>query len=251
MSKRLTFEIVNERFSNDVKRLMRTLHFTLSERVVRCNIEELDHLILVHKSYKYQATERGDAFYADCFFYMQCVLSSIRALYLVFEKVRSNENNAAWGALIDAYEYIDIAAKAGKQTKVPPGEDGVLGTTKIRDNIESIELALFPSHGKYNSPAFVESIGECSVCKKSFVECEHVEGEIYMGTLCRRINRALLDVEHFALVDNPRDRRCIFTSRHDEAGNAIDCFTGEPLIEELDQSTYQGILFYMGELDLH
>lgn len=250
MNKKLTAETIDEVFSSSVLRLFRTLHFTLSARIIRVKVEELDQLVLIHKSYKYQAVERGDEFHANCFFYMQCVLASIRSVYLVFEYVKKEDNGKAWGALIDAYDYIDIAAKAGAKTNVPPGEDGMLGTAKIRQNIESIELALFPSHGKYNSPGLLETIGKCSVCDCSFFECDHIEGEIYMGSYCQRVSRELIDLEHFALVDNPRDRRCIFTSRHDEAGVAIDCFSGEPLTEKIDSNTYQGILFYMGGLDL-
>ncbi|MBD8194226.1 hypothetical protein IFR35_22780 [Pseudomonas fluorescens] len=250
MNKKLTMEDIDNAFSDAVTRLFLTMHFTLSARIVRSRIDELDQLVLVYKNYKRQAIKRADEYHANCFFYMQCVLSCTRALYLVFEYVKKEDNSKAWGALIDAYDYIDIAAKAGKVTNVPPGEDGILGTTKIRGDIEKIESVLFPSHGKYNSPGLVESIGECSVCNQSFLECEHVEGEIYMGAFCQRINREFYEFEHFALVDYPRDRRCIFTSRHDKEGVAVDCFSGEPLKEKIDADTFQGILFYFGGLDL-
>lgn len=250
MNKKLTFELIDKKFSDAVLDLVRTLHLTLSARIIRLKIEELDELILIHKSYKYQAIKREDEFHADCFFYMQCVLACIRSMYIVFDEIKKEGNNKAWGALIDAYDYIDIAAKAGKKTNIPPGKDGVLGTTKIRSSIVSIENAIFPSHGKYNSPGFVESIGECSVCGGAFGECDHVEGEIYMGTFCQRVNRELLDVEHFALVDNPRDRRCIFTSGYDDSGIAVDVFSREPLSEQMAENTYSGVLFYMGGLDL-
>lgn len=48
-----------------------------------------------------------------------------------------------------------------------------------------------------------------------------------MGRLCQRIDRKIVRFDHFALVKNPRDRRCIFTKISEDDGQEIDYFTWE------------------------
>lgn len=84
--------------------------------------------------------------------------------------------------------------------------------------------------------AFVETIGQCSICRSGFNECEHIEGYIYMGRLCRRINRKPIKIDHSAIVENPCDKRCIINSIVDDDGNKIDYMTLKTLEKGIDMN---------------
>ncbi|MDC4106177.1 hypothetical protein K3F79_15485, partial [Acinetobacter baumannii] len=49
------------------------------------------------------------------------------------------------------------------------------GVFEIRRRILNIENGLFPSHKVYNSSALIETLGKCSICKNSFLDCEHMK----------------------------------------------------------------------------
>ena len=82
--------------------------------------------------------------------------------------------------------------------------------------------------------------------------CDHVENEIYMGQLCRRIDREIVRTDHFSLVENPRDRRCVITKMSDDDGNEIDCYTLEKTgnkSESVDGKQLQSVVLTTHTLD--
>ncbi len=128
-------------------------------------------------------------------------------------ELKADNFNGAWNHLIDVQDYTGIALK-------------ITDYEGVR-NLEKIDLCrklIFPGWVMYNSPGFTETIGGCSICKQKFTSCNHIEGKVYSGSLCYRINRKIIDIDHSALVESPKDKRCIITELSDDEDNMIDYF---------------------------
>jgi hypothetical protein len=157
--------------------------------------------------------------------------------------LKNSEFKESWNHLIDAQDYISIAIKI----------DDYEGVRNLQKKLESAEQSLFPNWALYASPSFVEKIGKCSVCGESFISCEHIENEVYMGKLCLRVDREIIRVAHAALVKNPRDKRCIITEISDDDGNTLDNFTREKTGKKVENSEGMNVsvaLFSISTLDV-
>jgi hypothetical protein len=249
--KRIDFPEIDKDFEAAIVESIEDMHFTVSLRIAEYRINFLKVKIDYLKSFKYQAIRRGSEHHANLLLYMQCVTQAVCSVFIAFKWIRENENMKAWCGVIDAYEYLDIALRALRAVDGNLSAETLSGIEAIRRLIIKFEEGVFPSHKVYNSPGFVETVGDCSICDQGFLECEHVEGDVYSGLYCVRKNRKPLDFEHFAVVENPRDRRCIFTTKHNAAGESVDIFSREPTKEPKEENVYEGVLFYMGELDVN
>jgi len=249
--KKIDFLDIDKEFEASIIESIEDMHFTVSIRIAESRADFLKEKIDYLKSYKYQAINRGSEHHANLLLYMQCVTQAVHSGFTAFKFIRQNENLKAWGSVIDAYEYLDVAIRAIKKVNGNSSKKALSGIEVIREIIVQFEKGVFPSHKLYNSPGLVETIGECSICNQNFLECDHVEGEIYSGLYCIRTNRKPLDFEHFAVVENPRDRRCIFTTRHNAAGESVDIFSREPTKEPKEKNVFEGVMFYMGGLDVN
>ncbi len=52
---------------------------------------------------------------------------------------------------------------------------------------------------------------ECSICGKAVnsFNCYHIKGELYRGNLSYGIVKKVSGLDHVAMVDNPKDKRCV------------------------------------------
>ena len=125
------------------------------------------------------------------------------------------------------------------------------GLDNLESHLKSIEKAIFPGWAIYNSVGMLETCGKCSVCLESFNKCNHLEGAVYMGKLCRRIDKSIIKIDHSAFVKNPLDRRCIFTEiSHGKI--VLDNFTREPTGELTDDENsmhVKALLINFAEMD--
>lgn len=255
--KKISFYELDEKVSSLIDRCFADAYITASDNILDGYIQELSDCSSLVRSIKRQAfamvgrnveEEELIELQANCFLYMHCVLSAVESMLRCFRDVRGGKGEKAWSFLIDAYEYLEVSYKAALITNAEDRQLASIHT--LRERLEKIE-ALFPGHALYNSPGFVETIGNCSVCGISFYDCDHVEGEIYKGRYCQRVNRKILEVEHFALVEYPRDRRCVFTKIPMGDGYKKNYFSREIEFEKSSESdTYNAILFCAKSLDL-
>jgi hypothetical protein len=251
-SKKVNLDDIELEVTEVSKDAFNDLQITTSKIIVRRWIEALTFSIGGIKQYKQQAIERGYGHGADKILYFQCVLSSLLSLYKVVLYLKEEDNHKAWASLIDAEDYLKVCTSFMK--KYPPinegeshGLDGLYMTTENFANL------LFPKHALFNSPGMIESIGVCSVCSLSFILCEHVEECIYDGIYCQRVDREILEVNHMALVEFPRDRRCIINTRHDKDGYMIDVFSRER-VEGQDAPApdkYQSVVLNIKGIDVN
>lgn len=216
--------------------------FVRSVELQRKKCAEIDSLVEKVLNYKYGAIHDKNEIAANRLFHIQCLLLAIKSSLTVWIKLKENNPHDAWECLIDAQEYKDVAL-------LTRDYDGIRG---FETRLNEMRSTLFPHFNLYNSPGWVETIGKCSICGSSFSLCSHVENRVYMGRLCRRVDREVLEMSHSALVENPRDRRCVISKRS-EGDRMIDNFTLEDVgarRREGNAIVVEGILFSAKGIDL-
>lgn len=236
---KITSEEIESLYREKVNYYFSFLYITVSLNKLEEVIEDASHTVEMFRNFRLQAVERfeklpneGLEYQADCFLFSQCVLTSLYSMLNVLIQIKKLENSKAWDSLIDAYEYLGIAHAFLKKHphNIPVSLKGVNDITAV---CSLWEKAFFPQLS-YTSAGFTETIGKCSVCFSNFACCEHVEGYIYHGVLCQRIDRRILEANHLALVKNPKDRRCIIETTHDKDGYQIDVFSREKIEGETE-----------------
>lgn len=229
------------------ERLLRVFNLNVYARALALQQEEIDALddyIARVKKYKYLAIRKVDEPLANLFFHCQCLMQSLQASLRVWVVLKTKRPSEAWAHLIDAQEYLDISRKAKPDATL----------SRFEERLRSMEDSLFPSQNLYNSAGFSETIGKCSICQQPFAMCDHLEGHIYMGQLCQRVDREIIEVNHGALVRDPRDRRCVLVKNSNDDGRMIDRFTLEdvgPKKDDGDQAMHvEGVIMSFRQLDL-
>lgn len=222
--KKISFDEIRNEYFDFIDSCGKFNFFTRSKRIQSEKVVECEYYLRVIKSYKRQVIDQGVEALANELFHMQCMVNASRSSLLMWIDLKGEKFNEAWSNLVDAQEYISIALKIMDYE----------GVRNLEKRLQGAEESLFPGWRFYNSPGFVETIGNCSICGELFSVCDHVENKIYMGQLCQRIGRNIVRADHFAFVENPRDRRCIITKISDNDGQEIDYFTWEKTGEKRD-----------------
>ncbi|WP_096739473.1 hypothetical protein [Pseudoalteromonas atlantica] len=214
-NEKISFEDIKENYDNFIDSCAKFSFFTRSIEKQKEKSSECTQQINLIKSYKYQAIERNAEDQANHFFHMQCMMNAMKSTLDMWIKIKEDEFEKAWCLLIDAQEYVEVALKVADYE----------GIRNLESKLASIEHSIFPDWALYNSPGHTETIGKCSICHKNFAVCDHIENQIYLGKLCQRVDREIIEANHVALVKNPKDRRCIITKITDDDGKTLDYFT--------------------------
>lgn len=241
-NRKYTWDEVESIFTTALDEAHAVNTYTRSVRLQKEQIESISKTISLFKNFKYQFISQNNEYYANELFRMQCMLNSLKSSLQCWVLVKSNDFEKAWNSLIDAQEYCAIAIKIEKFE----------GLENLHSHLKAIEKSIFPGWPLYNSVGILETIGKCSICDSPFNDCNHIEDEIYMGRLCRRVNRNIIEVHHSALVAIPYDRRCIIT-HITQNGEIVDNFTREAtgdLNENKEEYIIRGNLMCMEPLDL-
>ena len=253
---RFGFEDIDNNFSKSIKKQLLDLYPTTSKNIISIRLLELSTLIEIHRNYKYQAIQREEETEANVFLLMQCTLSSIHSAFLMIELYKNEKNLDSWCSLIDAIDYINIAIQIAQKlstnacmhVKQEIAENHAIFV--IKKKLDLFSQGLFRPDMVFTSPGIIESIGDCSICGLPFHKCDHSEGDIVMGRFCQRINRKIIDADHSAIVKNPKDRRCIFTSSFNLEDVSIDFFSREPTPQPRASNSYEAIIQHLGGINL-
>ncbi|WP_146090822.1 hypothetical protein [Cronobacter sakazakii] len=234
MSKKITNSEIESLFREKLREHFPSLYMTISLSKLEEVVQDIGYTISMFRGFRLQAIKRFKKkpseyleYEADCLFFSHCILSCLYSMANVLIYIKQSKNADAWDSLIDANEYLGVANVFIK--KYPHNESlSSNGIQSIKQRCDSWEKAFFPTL-QYTSAGFTETIGRCSVCLSDFLSCEHIEGFIYHGIFCKRIDRKIIEGNHVALVKNPKDRRCFFETSHDDEGYQIDVFSRERL----------------------
>lgn len=196
------------------------------------------------KSIKYHFINEKDEVAANAFFHFQCVLNALIANFQIWIAIKENKYKESWDRLVDAQEYLEVAYRI---------DGDHYGIDELYQNLKDIERLIFPGYPLYNSGGFIEKGGKCSICGLRFRECEHLEGFVYMGKLCRKIERKFIKFDHQAMVKNPHDRRCTIEWISTDDGKKIDYITWKVTDEDVSgedgEMTMGGVVLNTNVLD--
>lgn len=222
------FKEIHTEFCEKIDTFQKYNYYSISIDLKNIAIHDCSEFREYIRKVKHQAIREENSAIANQLFHMQCVLNSILSSLKIWIFLQNSEFKHAWDSLIDAQEYLSIAKKINNYD----------GLSNLEDHLNSIEKSIFPKRKVYLSAAFTSTIGKCSICHKTFQECEHIENNIYCGQLCYRKDIENIKGNHIALVEDPKDRRCIVTS-YGQENSIIDSFTLQEI--EVKQDTQEGL----------
>ncbi|TGK46267.1 hypothetical protein [Leptospira kanakyensis] len=185
---------------------------TLQENMV----DQLFQLIPWIKGAKNQLAQTGTGEKANKFLYLQSTIYALISLLKCIINIKKNNYQQAWMDVIDAEEYIALGIR------LAPEPEFIMYLSQHR---EMIEKTMFPKIPIYSSLGSIVRGGKCNLCLSNYENCDHIEGIIYKGKMCRIIDQTNLRVNHTALVKNPRDRRCIPLEMENSNNKMEDIFT--------------------------
>jgi hypothetical protein len=243
--RQVTFKEIVDRY-NELLEESRYLDFIVRDKDLQeMQVKKLNEFRGYLKSYKQQAVQRLDEKLANTFFHLQCVINARTSSLQIWISIKDGKYHEAWNHLIDGQEYIQYAIQTGD------GSDRLDGLAK---RLQDTEQLIFPGFPVYSSLGLIFTGGVCSICEKPIEECEHLEGRIYWGKVCQRIEIQKVDIDHSAIVPNPRDRRCIITEYAADDGFVHDYITWKAL-RPADKENEEGrhaslVLLNFGHLDI-
>lgn len=211
----MTIKEITTLYEKIVGEAINYLTFCRDVSLQKKEIEDLEKNVGIFKNFKWQANrdkqEKLSNLFFGCHNYLNAVKNCIESIVLLKE----NQPERAWDKLMNAEVFYSWASKVN---------DCLLNEFCLMDYMKKMEELLFPHFKVYSSLGFTTTKGDCSVCSKKIDECEHIEGNIYSGFACFEKNKKVLDIDHSALVENPRDRRCV-PIEISENGKMINYFT--------------------------
>lgn len=156
---------------------------------------------------KQKAVSAGDENFANLLLGFECVAECIRAEITMWILLKMGNPDEAWDSLISAQTAAADAARA---------HEGFSHLAQKSERLETIEQLVFPPQVFLSSGLIVRH-QECSICGAEYGECGHLAGMPYWGTFCHIIAKDI-EARHFAIVENPADKRCRITEFEADGG---------------------------------
>lgn len=174
---------------------------------------------------KVGARKVGDCVNADFWFGEQSLFHAMAHLVEVWIDVKCGLPRRAWIHKIDSESYLKVSRVAMTNCGVRAAEDRLKRIDTFAEMLVAMEHTVFPPL-EFASTGFTYASASCSVCREDLSECSHIEGRVYCGKYCTRINVKNTVFDHFARVDEPYDRRSIFLTYVD-GSVCRDVMTGQ------------------------
>jgi hypothetical protein len=168
------------------------------------------------RSAKIDAINANDAAAADYLLGMQALTDALLAEFEMVRLVKDAKPHEAWAALVTAQENVRLA----RRTQFARGE----GAADYENRLACVEKALFPTP-VFVSAGFLHRGGKCTICNAGFDSCTHLEGQIYCGRVCAEVDYTHMELDHVAIVAEPRDRRCYLRNFQNAGGATVDIMT--------------------------
>jgi hypothetical protein len=217
--RRVSLSEVARRYNELVNRAIKLNYVVRDRQLQNEMVAELGDFRTELASIKEAARAGGQCELANLLFVFQCVINSLSRSLRIWGAIHDGAAADAWGALVDAQEYVAIAQRVSVE--------GTYGLENYAQRLADIERVVFPGWPMFVSPGLIEEgSGTCSICSKPYDDCaDHVEGIVYCGRLCQRVNRTIISADHTAFVDLPHDKRCIIRYIATEDGRKRDYIT--------------------------
>ena len=137
------------------------------------------------------------------FFVLSCYIYLFKSYTDMWLRIVDGQFSTSWGCLQDSLDGLRIVKK--------------FAFTKNSKTIDFLEFQLTQLERLYPYNIFT-SIGaffkriECNICGRDMdtPECIHLKGELYNGEIAYGIVHEI-SPDHLSLVENPADKRCVFS----------------------------------------
>lgn len=237
--------LIIEQYNNILSEALPYNYLVRETELQQAKINELQEFKESIKQFKNHFRDESDELNANTFFHFQCVLNSLISNLSLWILIKKADYRDAWNKLIDAQEYIEIAMRID-------GE--FFGVVEFYNHLKKMEGLIFPDWPVYMSIGLIDTGGKCSICNREYNTCDHLDGYVYMGTLCQRIERKIIKIDHCAVVENPYDRRCIVDWISTDDGKKRDYVTLKISDEEIEDKnggrTMSAVVYHLDHLDL-
>lgn len=224
MSETITFDDIVEKFNISLQEAMTMMIFVRDIELQKAQVAALTIQVEEIRQYKYQAIQNANEEAANLFFAFHNLLNSVKSCIESIICLKENDHQKSWHKFVDAEEFLDYAALQ---------KEKLFGLEDYHQHLVYMQKCLFPQWKIFNSAGIVETIGDCNICNVQYGECDHIEGLLYSGIVCQRINRKFIRADHSALVEKPKDRRCIITKISTDDGYMKDYMTLKVLDEKV------------------
>jgi hypothetical protein len=186
-------------------------YMTSSTRLQQDAINRLVVAIDILQQFKRTAQREADCEKADYWLAMQCFSHALCHVLEMWLLLKTDKPFEAWRHKIDAEDYLKVALRALAQLGGVLQDRHERAFSELHERLIRLDHAVFPLM-KFCSAGLTYSSARCSVCHEDISMCEHIEGYIYCGRVCSMVNLEDVVMNHVALVENPKDRRCVLTS---------------------------------------
>ena len=174
-------------------------------------VTELLYAVELAHGQKVSARNEGDCAQADFWLGEQSLLHAMAHLIEVWIDIKCGLPRRAWIHKVDSESYLRVSRCAMVSCGIAAAEDRMRRIGVFSTMLASMDNTVFPPL-TFASTGFTYTSASCSVCHEDLSECPHIEGRVYCGKYCTKINLKDGAFDHFARVDEPYDRRSIFLS---------------------------------------
>jgi hypothetical protein len=191
-----TVQDVNKEVLETIHGGMRFAHFSCGIEFQREHIDKLGNLHDRLQKLRYYSIAQANEPHANVAFRAQMLVLGVKNFLEMWVLLKEDEPAEAWLKLVEAQQSLEVVQKI----QFDPD------TENLQLHLLAVERTMFPPQtfqsGAY---AFLEVL--CSICNQRYGDCDHVQGKIYMGQICRRrVTKS--ELREISFVLNPADKRC-------------------------------------------
>jgi hypothetical protein len=191
-----TDEDINRGVLEAINGGMRLAHFTCAIEFQHEHIQKLGSLHDRLKRLRYDFISKADEPYANAAFRAQMLVSGLKHFLEMWVRLKEDAPVKAWDSLVEAQQKLELA----QRILFDPD------TNNLLLHLLTIEQTVFPRQTFFSS-AYTYSEAICSICNRTYGECGHLSGRIYMGQICRRVI-SHCSLTEYSIVLTPKDKRC-------------------------------------------
>lgn len=118
----------------------------------------------------------------------------------VWRLIAEEKFSASWSKLQDALDVLRLVRRFSR-----------IDMLALEEQLIELQKT-YPYKVFFSIGAVVEKF-ECSICGQDIdsFQCVHRRGQLYRGRMAVGIARNMVSFDHVAIVDEPKDRRCVVT----------------------------------------
>lgn len=159
-------------------------------------IKEAEAIVKLIKSIKDSAFEEAEL---NATYVLTTFFELLISLSVYWRDIENESYHESWCALQDGMDRLRHLKK------FYPHKNKVVCFFEQ----QLIKLETLYPYKLFSSPGFIVGRFECSICGNDIDSdlCQHMKGELYFGEVAYAVARDLKDIDHFAFVTNPTNKR--------------------------------------------